>query len=209
MSAHARRAASGASQPTGEADPKVDRLDTLVRLWGLIARSGAPQLKLRVTGALSLTFLGKVLGVAAPLMLGAAVNRLAAGQGAGAQAALMFAAMAGGWAATRFLASAAPQLRDLVFAPVGQAAQNRAATEAFDHAMSLSLDYHQGKRTGALARVIDRGSKAVETLLETLVFNLAPTVVELILAAAVLPHANGARQSMSRLNDGPARRPRH
>ena len=189
MSAHARRAASGASQPTGEADPKVDRLDTLVRLWGLIARSGAPQLKLRVTGALSLTFLGKVLGVAAPLMLGAAVNRLAAGQGAGAQAALMFAAMAGGWAATRFLASAAPQLRDLVFAPVGQAAQNRAATEAFDHAMSLSLDYHQGKRTGALARVIDRGSKAVETLLETLVFNLAPTVVELILAAAVLTHA--------------------
>jgi ATP-binding cassette subfamily B protein len=189
MRAHARSAAGAASKPTGEADPKVDRLDALIRLWGLIARSGAPQLKLRVTGALSLTFLGKLLGVAAPLMLGAAVNRLAAGQGAGTQAALMFAAMAGGWAGTRFLASAAPQLRDLVFAPVGQAAQNRAATEAFDHAMSLSLDYHQGKRTGALARVIDRGSKAVETLLETLVFNLAPTVVELILAAAVLTHA--------------------
>jgi ABC-type transport system involved in Fe-S cluster assembly fused permease/ATPase subunit len=189
MMAHARSAASGASKPTSEADPKVDRLDTLVRLWGLIARSGAPQLKLRVAGALSLTLAGKVLGVAAPLMLGAAVNKLAAGQSLGAQAGLMFAAMAGGWAGTRFLASTAPQLRDLVFAPVGQAAQNRAATEAFDHAMSLSLDYHQGKRTGALARVIDRGSKAVETLLETLVFNLAPTLVELILAAAVLTHA--------------------
>ncbi len=189
MMAHARSAVSAASKPTGEAEPKVDRLDALVRLWGLIARSGAPQLRLRVAGALSLTLMGKLLGVAAPLMLGAAVNRLAAGQGAGTQAALMFAAMAGGWAGIRFLAGAAPQLRDLVFAPVGQAAQNRAATEAFDHAMSLSLDYHQGKRTGALARVIDRGSKAVETLLETLVFNLAPTVVELFLAAAVLTHA--------------------
>ena len=189
MSAHARSAVRNASQPTAEAEPKVNRLDALVRLWGLIARSGAPQLKLRVTGALSLTFVGKLLGVAAPLMLGAAVNRLAEGQAAGTQAALMFAAMAAGWAGTRFLASTAPQLRDLIFAPVGQAAQNRAATEAFDHAMSLSLDYHQGKRTGALARVIDRGSKAVETLLETLVFNLAPTIVELILAAAVLTHA--------------------
>jgi ABC-type transport system involved in Fe-S cluster assembly fused permease/ATPase subunit len=189
MSAHVRRAASDASKSTETPDPKVNRLETLTRLWGLIARSGAPQLKLRVTGALLLTLAGKLLGVGAPLLLGAAVNKLAAGQGAAAQASLMFAAMAGGWAATRFLASAAPQLRDLVFAPVGQAAQNRAATEAFDHAMSLSLDYHQGKRTGALARVIDRGSKAVETLLETLVFNLAPTVVELILAAAVLTHA--------------------
>ena len=187
MSAHARRA--DASSPLAANDPKVNRLDTLIRLWGLIARSGAPQLKLRVAGALILTLIGKLLGVTAPLMLGVAVNKLAEGQSAVAQTGLVFAAMAAGWAATRFLASAAPQLRDIVFAPVGQAAQNRAAIEAFGHAMSLSLDYHQGKRTGALARVIDRGSKAVETLLETLVFNLAPTVVELILAAAVLTHA--------------------
>lgn len=186
MSAHARRA--DASQSSAASDPKVNRLDTL-RLWGLIARSGAPQLKLRVAGALILTLIGKLLGVTAPLMLGVAVNKLAAGQSAAAQTGLVFAALAGGWAATRFLASAAPQLRDIVFAPVGQAAQNRAATEAFGHAMSLSLDYHQGKRTGALARVIDRGSKAVETLLETLVFNLAPTIIELILAAAVLTRA--------------------
>ena len=189
MSARARHAGHDASASTPAGDPKVNRFDALARLWGLIARSGAPQLKLRVAGALGFTLVGKLLGVLAPLLLGAAVNRLAAGQSAAAQTGLVFAAMAAGWAGTRFLASAAPQLRDIVFAPVGQAAQNRAAIEAFGHAMSLSLDYHQGKRTGALARVIDRGSKAVETLLETLVFNLAPTVVELILAAAVLTHA--------------------
>ncbi len=168
---------------------KVDRVAALKELWGLILRSGAPQLKLRLAASVILTFSGKLLGVAAPLLLGAAVNRLAAGREPVEQVILAFAGLAVGWAAIRFFASAAPQLRDVIFAPVGQAAQNRAASETFAHTLSLSLDYHQSKRTGGLSRIVDRGSRAVDFLLRGLVFNLGPTFVELILAAAVLTHA--------------------
>ena len=89
----------------------------------------------------------------------------------------------------RFLAAAAPQARDAVFAPVGQAAQRKAAAESFAHALSLSLDYHQTKRTGSLSRTIDRGARSIDYLMRILIFNMAPTVLELVLAAAVLAQA--------------------
>jgi ABC-type transport system involved in Fe-S cluster assembly fused permease/ATPase subunit len=161
----------------------------LAELLRLVLRSRAPGLAWRLTAALTLTFAGKALGVAAPLLLGAAVNRLTAGQGAATQVTLSFAALALGWAGVRFISAAAPQARDAVFTPVAQAAQNRAATETFAHALSLSIDFHQTKRTGALSRTIDRGARAMDFLIRGLVFNIAPTLVELVLAAAVLARA--------------------
>jgi ATP-binding cassette subfamily B protein len=136
-----------------------------------------------------LTLAGKILGVLAPLLLGAAVNQLAAGQGAAAAVTLAFAGMAVGWTLVRFISAAAPQARDTIFTPVAQAAQNRAAVETFAHALSLSIDFHQSKRTGSLSRVIDRGARSMDFLLRGLVFNLAPTGIELILAAVVLAKA--------------------
>ncbi|WP_408611060.1 ABCB family ABC transporter ATP-binding protein/permease [Caulobacter hibisci] len=161
----------------------------LAELLRLVLRSKAPGLTWRLIAALTLTFVGKALGVAAPLLLGAAVNRLTAGQGAATQVTLSFGALALGWAGVRFIAAAAPQARDAVFTPVAQAAQNRAATETFAHALSLSIDFHQTKRTGALSRTIDRGARAMDFLIRGLVFNIAPTLVELVLAAAVLARA--------------------
>jgi ATP-binding cassette subfamily B protein len=120
------------------------------------------------------------------LVLGAAVNHLAADQPAGVAVGLGFAGFAVGWAVVRFLSTAAPQLSDVVFAPVRQAAQRRAAAETFAHALSLSLDFHQTKRSGALSRTVDRGSRAVDFLLRILAFNLVPTGLELVLAAGVL-----------------------
>lgn len=155
-------------------------------LFGVVARSGAPQLRLRIAGSLGLTLAGKGLGVLAPVVLGAAVNRLAEGQGPGTAVGLSFAALAVGWAVVRFLSSATPQLSDVVFAPVRAAAQRRTAAETFGHALSLSLDFHQTKRSGALSRTMDRGSRAVDFLLRILAFNLGPTLVELVLAAGVL-----------------------
>ena len=152
-------------------------------------RSGAPQLRLRLGAAFGLTLAGKALGVWAPLLLGAAVNRLAEARGAEAGLASAFVALAVGWALLRFASSAAPQARDALFTAVAQAAQRRAAAEAFAHALALSLDYHQTKRTGSLARTLERGARAVDFLLRVLVFNLAPTVLELLLAAAVLAFA--------------------
>ncbi len=155
-------------------------------LMRLVARSGAPQLRVRLVVSILLTMAGKGLGVLAPLVLGAAVNHLAADQPAGVAVGLGFAGFAVGWAVVRFLSSAAPQLSDVVFAPVRQAAQKTAATETFAHALSLSLDFHQTKRSGALSRTVDRGSRSVDFLLRILAFNLVPTGLELVLAAGVL-----------------------
>ncbi len=174
---------AGSSQDGVEGPPTLKALADLVRL---VARSGAPQLRLRLTAAIGLTLAGKGLGVLAPLMLGAAVNRLAAGQDAAVAVGWGFAAFAIGWALVRFLSSAAPQASDVVFAPVRAAAQRRTAAEAFAHALGLSMDFHQTKRSGALSRTLDRGSRAVDFLLRILAFNLIPTALELLLAAFVL-----------------------
>lgn len=182
----ARQAVTGAISPPAV---QIRFWSAMSDLFRLVLRSNAPGLRWRLTVALSLTLLGKALGVLAPLMLGAAVNRLAAGQGVAATVSWTFAGLAAGWALVRFIASATPQARDAVFTPVAQAAQNRAAVETFAHALSLSIDFHQSKRTGTLSRVIDRGARSMDFLLRSLVFNLAPTGIELLMAAAVLAKA--------------------
>ncbi len=170
-------------------------IDALADLARLIGRSRAPQLKTRLITAFILTVAGKALGVFAPLALGAAVNQLAgeAGAGVGVSFGLGFAGLAIGWALIRFLSAAAPQARDAIFTPVSEAARRTAAAEAFAHALSLSLDFHQTKRSGALSRVVDRGAKASDFLLRILAFNIAPTILELILAAGVLAGAYDVR----------------
>ncbi len=199
----------------GPEPERLSLLKAMAHLWRLVAASKAPGLRWRLVLSLVLTFGSKITDVLAPLFLGVAVNRLAGGHGAwrvGKQASaalavhatpavgvvsgmggnalgLTFAGLAIGWAVMRFGSAAAPQLRDIVFGPVGQAAQRRAAAQTFAHALSLSLDFHQTKRTGALARTVDRGSRAVDFLLRILVFNLAPTVMALVFAALVLAKA--------------------
>ena len=163
----------------------------LADVMGLVARSGAPQLKLRVAAALILTLGGKATGVLAPLLLGKAVNGLAhrAGATPATEVTWTFASLVFGWAFVRFVATASPQIRDMLFGVVSQAASRRASAETFGHALSLSLEFHQTKRTGSLSRTIDRGARAVDYLLRVLIFNLAPTALELVFAAAVLAKA--------------------
>ncbi len=152
----------------------------------LVMRSGARGLGWRIAAALVLTAGGKISGVLAPLLLGRAVTSLGVGRGVEVKLGLAFGALAAGWALIRFFASAAPSLRDIVLGPVAQAAQRRAASETFAHALSLGLDFHQSKRTGSLSRTVDRGARAVDFLLRVLLFNLTPTALELVFAASVL-----------------------
>ena len=67
-----------------------------------------------------------------------------------------------------------PYLRDAIFTPVSQMALAQSAMETFAHALSLSLNFHQGKQTGGLARIIDRGARSTDFLLRSVVFNLGP-----------------------------------
>ena len=161
-------------------------LQALTDLCRLVLRARTEGLWFRIAAALGLTIVGALTGVIAPIYLGRAVNTLAAGKSAAVQISIAAVGLTIGWAALRFISAAAPQARDAIFTPVGQAAVRRAAAESFGHALSLSLDYHQTKRTGSLARTIDRGARSVDYLMRILIFNLGPTVLQLIVAAAVL-----------------------
>ena len=172
-----------------EVSPREVRLNTLqaiTDLCRLVLRARTDKLWLRITAAVTLTVAGALTGVIAPVYLGRAVNTLAAGKGVAAQISIAAIGLTIGWAVLRFISSAAPQARDAIFTPVGQAAVRRAAAESFAHALSLSLDYHQTKRTGSLARTIDRGARSVDYLMRILIFNLGPTLIQLVAAAIVL-----------------------
>jgi ATP-binding cassette subfamily B protein len=182
------RRAHGRSGPAPDAPAVAPPpfLRAVADLFGLLLRSGAKGLHWRLAAALLLTLGGKALSVWAPLVLGAAVNRLDPRHGPAEGALLAFAGLAVGYAGVQFLSQAAPQLRDALIQSVSLAAQRKAAGDAFRHALALSLDYHQTKRTGALQRTIARGAAAVDFLVRVLVFNLAPTALQLVMAAAVL-----------------------
>jgi ATP-binding cassette subfamily B protein len=153
-------------------------------LGRLVLRSGAPQLGLRLTLALSLVFLGKLAGVWSPVVLGDAINQLA--PRGGAPSVPLFVMGALGASALALAAASAPYLRDAIFMRVTQATMARAAVESFQHALSLSLDFHQSKRMGTLSRIIDRGARSTDFLIRSFVFSIGPTVIELVLALAVM-----------------------
>ena len=173
---------------TAPAGVRFDFWSSIANLWRLVLRCGAPGLGWRIGLALVLIFVGKAAGVAAPVLLGDAINRLAVpGLGLGA-AALggAFILLALGFAGLRRVAAVAPNAREAIFTPVSQATIARAAEESFAHVLTLSLDYHQGKQTGTLARVIDRGSRSTDFLIRSVVFNLGPTALELLMAMGVM-----------------------
>lgn len=159
-------------------------VEAIRRIVALVGGLNAPGVRLRIGAALALTLFGKVIAVFAPLVLADGINRLSQGDPGGALP--LFAGLVAFWAALRFASTAGPQIRDAIFSPVSEEAQRRAGATVFAHVHSLSVRFHQSKRTGSLYRTIERGVRAIDFLLRFLGFNIAPTVIELALAAGVL-----------------------
>jgi ATP-binding cassette subfamily B protein len=180
------------AQPDGVSAPKTrfNFWTSMADLIGLVLRSKATGLKTRLGVALGLVMIGKWTGVYAPLLIQKAIDHLGRGHAGGhldgRTAFMAFAAFALGWVLLQFIANVAPYLRDSIFTPVSQAAMARSAVETFAHSLSLSLDFHQTKQTGGLWRIIDRGARSTDFLLRSVVFNLAPTAVQLVMAAYIL-----------------------
>jgi ATP-binding cassette, subfamily B, heavy metal transporter len=172
--------------PQAGRPPTFGFWSSMADLVRLVLRSDAPRLKSRLGLALGLVVAGKWTGVVGPLLISKAIDRLAHGRGAHAELWVGFAGLVGGYAALRFLAAATPYVRDAIFTPVSQRALAQSAAETFAHSLSLSLNFHQGKQSGALARLIDRGARSTDFLLRSVVFNLGPTALELAMAAYVL-----------------------
>ncbi len=152
----------------------------------LVLRSKAKGLRTRLGAALGLVLVGKWTGVVGPLLIQHAIDTLNHRRSQGEAVFIAFGGLVVGWVLLRFVAGTAPYVRDAIFTPVSQEALARSATEAFAHSLSLSLNFHQGKQTGTLSRVIDRGSRSVDFLLRSVVFNLGPTALELVMAAFIL-----------------------
>jgi ATP-binding cassette, subfamily B, heavy metal transporter len=173
----------GAIAPSGV---KFSFWSSMADLVRLVLRSKAKGLKTRLAIALTLVLIGKWTGVIAPLFIKNGIDRLNHGHSLPQTILTGFVAYALGSTALRFIANTAPYMRDSIFQPVSQMALARSAVETFAHSLSLSLDFHQGKQTGGLSRIIDRGARSTDTLLRSVVFNLGPTVIELTMAAWVL-----------------------
>jgi ATP-binding cassette subfamily B protein len=168
------------------AEAKFKFWSSMADLGQLVMRSGAPQLRLRIGAALALVFVGKLCGVIAPVMLGDAINTLQPVAQGGVAIGATFIGLALAFAALRLVAACAPYARDAIFTRVSQSTMAKAAVETFAHALGLSLDFHQTKQTGTLSRIIDRGARSTDFLIRSLIFNLGPTMVELVLAMGVM-----------------------
>jgi len=146
-----------------------------------------PWVKRRVVLALAALLLSKVIAVGTPFFYKAAVDMLSeTGNNPAWMLALGAIGVTVAYGVARLMSVGMQQLRDVLFAAVGQRALRMLALETFQHIHALSLRYHITRKTGGLSRIIERGVKGVEFLLRFMLFSIGPLIVELLLIGIVL-----------------------
>ncbi|XP_024393647.1 ABC transporter B family member 25, mitochondrial isoform X2 [Physcomitrium patens] len=158
-----------------------------------------PEFRRRVAFALILLVGSKVLNVQVPFMFKYAVDALSTAAGAtGATAvasSLLFVtptAVLLGYGIARTGASACNELRNSVFAKVAQGTIRTVARKVFMHLHDLDLSYHLSRQTGSLNLIIDRGTRAINFILSSMVFNVVPILLEISMVAGILAYKFGA-----------------
>jgi ATP-binding cassette, subfamily B, heavy metal transporter len=178
------------------AAPKVSAdsgstLETIRNLWPYMWPSDRPDLKMRVVWAFVFLVLAKLVLVLVPYFFKFAtdalngkleVDGMLAAFPAWALVPVMLVlayniARIGQWGFN--------QLRDALFARVGQHAVRQLAYKTFIHMHQLSLRFHLERRTGGLSRVIERGTKGIETIVRFTILSTLPTVLEFALTAVI------------------------
>jgi len=165
--------------------PERPMLPTLRRFLPYLWPADAPALRLRIVGAMLLVVASKLVQVyGAPFALQGAIDGMAGGPTTPSVVSLIFLLVIG-YAAARFGSVVFDNLRNAVFERVGQDATRRLAAGVFRHLHQLSLRFHLERRTGAVTKVVERGTKSIDTMLYFLLFNIAPTVLELALVLGI------------------------
>jgi ATP-binding cassette subfamily B protein len=141
--------------------------------------------RVRVVVAMSFLVLAKVATVYVPIFYSRAVDRLS-GHGGPTSVLVVPAALIVGYGLVRLASAGFGELRDAVFAAVQQRTVRRVALETFRHMHRLSLRFHLDRQTGGVSRAIERGSAGIEQVLRLAVFNIVPTIIELLLVTAIL-----------------------
>jgi len=141
------------------------------------------EMRARVVLAIFLLVLAKVANVYVPILYKQAIDILGADQAAiiVVPVGLLIA-----YGILRITTVAFGELRDAVFAKVAERAIRMVSLSVFEHLHRLSLRFHLERRTGGLSRAIERGVKGIEFLLTFMLFNILPTLVEVIMVCGIL-----------------------
>ena len=158
-------------------------LHTIRTLLPYLWPRGALEMRGRVVLAVLLLVGAKVANVYVPLLYKDAVDILADDTAA---VIVVPVAILLAYGALRVLTVAFGELRDAVFAKVGERAIRTVALRVFSHLHTLSLRFHIERRTGGLSRAIERGIKGIEFLLTFMLFNILPTLVEVTMVCGIL-----------------------
>ncbi|WP_323781307.1 ABC transporter ATP-binding protein/permease [Leisingera sp.] len=165
-------------------DERRSGLRTLRKVGPYLWPKDNRAVKVRVVLALAVLVLAKLIAVYTPMLYKDAVDSLA-GEGV-PPLALGAVGLTVAYGMSRVLTTGFQQLRDAIFAPVGQRALRRLALETFAHIHRLSMRYHITRKTGGLSRIIERGVKGVEFLLRFMLFSIGPLILEQTLVAVIL-----------------------
>lgn len=174
---------------SGGPEKKIDGWKTLGRIAPYLWSRRLPDLKARICLAMVALAAAKAVTVLSPFVYKAIVDSLAGSTEEGSwpeRFALGAIALVLVYGLFQLLSVGFAQLRDVIFAKVGQRALRILALETFRHIHSLSLRYHITRKTGGLSRVMERGIKGVEFLLRFLLLSVGPLAIELMLIGVVL-----------------------
>ena len=157
-------------------------------LW---PKDNAP-LRWRIVVAMVLVLTAKAVTLALPFAYKGAVDAMSgpgSGPGSGKTAVdegLQVAlALVAAYALGRFASVAFDNLRNIAFERVGQVATTNLAEDVFHRLHRLSLRFHLARRTGEVTKIIERGTKSIDQMLYFLLFNIAPTIIELIAVGVI------------------------
>jgi ATP-binding cassette, subfamily B, heavy metal transporter len=140
----------------------------------------------RVLTALGFLVMAKVGNISVALVLKQLVDALTPAQLQPQAVLVVPFALLLGYGALRVWVTFATEMREFLFYPVAARVARRVALQAFDHLLSLSLRFHLEHQTGGVSRDIERGSRAVQSLLGYTIYNILPTLVEIGMVIALL-----------------------
>ena len=157
-------------------------LATLLNLLPYLWPKGRGELRTRVAIAGVLLVLAKLANVYVPLILREAVDALSVPS----TALVLPLGLLLAYGVARVAALGFGELRDALFVKITQNAIRQVALNAFRHLHALSLRFHLERQTGGLSRALDRGAKSIEFLLHFVMFNVLPTIFEILLVCGIL-----------------------
>ncbi len=180
------RMRSRTREPGPARPPERSGFRTVASLLPYLWPRGDRRSHARVLAAFACLIAAKIATVYVPLVYSRAVDALAPKGGAALTAIPL--GLIGAYVLLRIGSAGFAELRDAVFAAVQQRTVRRVGLQTFQHLHRLSLRFHLDRHTGALSRAIDRGAGGVEAVLRLAVFNIIPTLFELLLVTLVLWH---------------------